>query len=165
MFVFGPDSFAYIIPVPVKNIQLLHVELACCRRASTAAQHITAQSAVPKQRSTHVPIRARQRKQSRQSWREPVCRRACAAHCLCSRNQRRNRNLIGPTKKKKKHKFLVHDTRRICLYVFPIPKCGTIQHSLFLLFRKCPYDTCMRRPGCFLGAWSSWHLQVVSLHL
>ena len=23
----------------------------------------------------------------------------------------------------------------------------------------------MRRPGCFPGAWSSWHLQVVSLHL
>ena len=25
--------------------------------------------------------------------------------------------------------------------------------------------TCMRRPGCFSGAWSSWHLQVASLHL
>ena len=27
------------------------------------------------------------------------------------------------------------------------------------------FRTCMRRPGCFPGAWSSWHLQVVSLHL
>ena len=30
--------------------------------------------------------------------------------------------------------------------------------------RKC-VRTCMRRPGCFRGALSSWHLQVACLHL
>ena len=27
------------------------------------------------------------------------------------------------------------------------------------------FRTCGRRPGCYPEAWSSWHLQVVSLHL
>ena len=37
---------------------------------------------------------------------------------------------------------------------------GSVFTSFFYAFR-----TCMRRPGCFPGAWSSWHLQLVGLHL
>ena len=37
--------------------------------------------------------------------------------------------------------------------------------ALFLLFRTYSYDACVQRLDCFPGTWSSWHLQVVSLHL
>ena len=45
--------------------------------------------------------------------------------------------------------------------------------SNFNKIKRCPFSpsffyvfrTCMRHPGCSPGAWSSWHLQVVILHL
>ena len=37
--------------------------------------------------------------------------------------------------------------------------------TLFFLFRTYSYDACVRRPGSSRGAWSSWYLQVVSLHV
>ena len=44
--------------------------------------------------------------------------------------------------------------------MFPIS-----QLCSFFLRPFYAFHTCMRRPGCFPGAWSSWSLQVVSLHL
>ena len=49
---------------------------------------------------------------------------------------------------------------------FFVSNLDTIQHSdEYVVFRTCLRDACTARPGCFPGAWSSWQLQVVSLHL
>ena len=51
------------------------------------------------------------------------------------------------------------DARRVCLH-FPISVRYNIASSLRPLVHPC-----MRRPGCFPGAWTSWRLQVTSEHV
>ena len=43
-----------------------------------------------------------------------------------------------------------------------VPGCA---FSFVVIKKSICVRTCMRRPGCFPGAWSSWHLQVAWLHL
>ena len=66
-------------------------------------------------------------------------------------------------KRKKKKTQAAGDVRRTllpCIFnLNAIP--GT---TLSFLLHNFLYDACMRRPGSFAAAWSSWHLQVISLH-
>ena len=99
----------------------------------------------------------------RQSWREPPCRRAFTQ--LAEFSKRTEKSFFSrPTK--------VYNSSRSSLagvmcegFAFI---SNSIRYSTALSLR--PFSmyfvhTCMRRPGCFLGAWSSWRLHVVSLHL
>ena len=58
------------------------------------AHHITRNQPCTKQQSKNVPTRARQRKQTELA-RAAACRPAFYSS-LCSQNERRNRNLLGP---------------------------------------------------------------------
>ena len=46
-----------------------------------------------------------------------------------------------------------------------ICKASNLEDEALRFFHRPVVRTCMRRPGCFPGTWSSRHLQVVSLHL
>ena len=133
---------------------------ACCRRASSDSystiipppcrkhrKHSTVpHSAVNprnKQQSKYAPITARQRRHadgvgSRQHVVEHIYR------SLCPQSERINRHMLGL----RKHCWWC-DARRVCLY--------TVLFSPSFLF--LPY---MRRPGCFGGPWSAWHLQLTT---
>ena len=55
-----------------------------------------------------------------------------------------------------------YDPRKtICLYF--LSQCVT--YNALYLRPLIAFRACTRRPGCFLGAWSSWHKEVVSSHL
>ena len=43
--------------------------------------------------------------------------------------------------------------------------CPAVLCFLCRTHQKKYVRTCMRRPGCFPGAWSSWHLHVTCFHL
>ena len=43
--------------------------------------------------------------------------------------------------------------------------CHAVLCFLFRTYLRTYARTCMRHPGCFPGAWRSWHLQVACLHL
>ena len=106
--------------------------------------HSTAQHSTAQHSTISRAERVRQRKQSdRVRESQQVCRRESAVcSSLCSQNQRRNRNL--PRQKKKKVPVFTSNL-------------NTIQTLSF--------DACLRLPDCVSGAWSSWHLHVVSVHL
>ena len=55
---------------------------------------------------------------SRQRWREPACRLASAARCVLKTDQ--EIESVRPTKRKQPQAAATGDTRRICLYLFPI---------------------------------------------
>ena len=62
--------------------------------SSIYRKHSTGQSALHKAaKQGRADQRAAPQAKSRQSWREPPCRRAFKQLSLCSRNERRNRNL------------------------------------------------------------------------
>ena len=44
-------------------------------------------------------------------------------------------------------------------------RCTVATVACTLLFLSFLFRTCIRRPGCFRGPWSTWHLQVASWHL
>ena len=166
---------------------LCHVLLvACCRRASTVCIAVpqasrrrastvfsntasTAQhSAISPQISPHKAskqVRAdpsATTQASRQSCREPAhVVHAFIQHAGFSKRTKKLKS-VPPTKN---YNFslsaVVTHEGFICLS-FDLNK---IQHCSFSpsFFYVC--RTCMRRPSCYPGAWSSWHLQVVSLHL
>ena len=133
-----------------KNNQLL--ELASCGRASTTAHNSTAAQSAMHKAAKHVRADQSVTTQARrQSWREPACRRASAA-CVLETNEEIK---ICLAKTIYNQKQLVNDARRIFFQ-------SQYDTALFLLFRTYLFDACMLRPGCFPGAWSSWHLQVIS---
>ena len=101
----------------------------------------------------------------RQSWRELACRRAFM-QSLRSQNERRHRLLPGLRKctSTPDAAYSWCHARKLCLFFSNI-KDTTLQHCSFSPSFQYVFRTCTRRPGCFPGAWSSWHLQVISLHL
>ena len=124
----------------------------------STAQHSTAQHAAispHKPPITYVPIRARRRNQielARASMFSSIY------NPLRFQNKRRHRNLFGLQKIQPLTKQPSWcDARDLSL--FPI----SVRYNTAPLFIS--YYTSMPRPGCFPGARSSWHLQVVSLHL
>ena len=133
---------------------------ACCRRASTA---ITAQRSQPctKQQSKYVPIGTRQRKQADRVARAESQHVVEHLHSsLRSQNERINKKNCGLHKYTTTYKAALACVMREELAF--ISKLNKIHSSLCPF---CVFRACMRRTGCFPGAWSSWHLQVVSLHL
>ena len=98
---------------------------------------------------------------SKQSWREPTCRRASVAPCVITSTEEIQtcpaETIIQPQE--------AGDSGRVCYYLFPISVPYIALLALRSLYHPSLYAACMRRPGCFPGAWDSWHLQVASLHL
>ena len=113
-------------------------------------QHSTAKSARtrPQSKYPYVPIRVCQRKQADKVWPEPARVVQHLHSTLSSQNEPRNRNLPG----------LQENNTRVYNYSHSV---GVMRTALFLRSFHV-FRTCIRRPGCYLGAWSSWHLQVVS---
>ena len=116
-----------------------------------------------KARSTYVPIRVRQPQAS-------IHRVGESQHVV----QYLHLAVFSkPTKKLKSARANTQCTRYNQKQLVMREDCAFIyfqsQHDIcntFFLFCTSWYDVYMRRPGCFPGAWSSWHfLQVVSLHL
>ena len=139
---------------------------ACCRRASTAST-ASAQRNQPctKQESKYDTCRVERDNASKQTelTRVSISSSIHAARFLQTNGY--DRNLPGLQKCTNPHKSSLAGVMRegFCL-CFNLNK---IRHrflspSFFDVFLTYP---CMRRPGCIPGAWSSWHLQVVSLHL
>ena len=103
------------------------------------------------QHSKAQPIRARQRKQTdRVGERQHI-----VEHLYSSlRSQkRRNQNLPSKTISTTAHKAAEADMMREDSPLFPISIIYSSAHSLRPFYIFC---TCMRRPGCFPGEWSSW---------
>ena len=127
---------------------------AFCRRISTTTttyrkhrKHNTIQhSAVNprnKQQSKYAPYQSATTQASRPSWLAAACCRAYIQLDVLKTNK--EIELCSAIKK-----LLV-----CCAKGLPV-HCS---FSPSFLFRPC-----VRRPGCFGGPWSSWHLQVASLH-
>ena len=133
-------------------------KLAGCRPASTSAGHSTAQRNQPctKQRSTYVPIRARQRKQADRVGKS---QHVVELLQLDMFSNPANKSKSVEAKKNYDHKKLVMMMREGFALV-PNLKT-TILHSSLSFVQIDAYDACMRRLGSFAGAWRSWHLQVV----
>ena len=128
----------------------------CIGTASTAQRSVIS----PAQRSLVRADQSTTTQASRQSWREPACRRACICTFRCV--QKNNQEIeIFPVWNTYNHKQQLAMREGIAATSFQS------QHdtTLFFIFRTYLYDACMQRPGCFPGAWRSWHLQVVNLHL
>ena len=132
----------------------------CCRRASTArtAQHSTAQSALHKAANQVRADHSATAQASRQNWQEPEYRQKIRQLA------RRNRNLPRPQKN-------IPGTRYMYCPYFSITTSTrymlvpvAIQHCSFSLSFSC-ISYMHAASGLFHGAWSPWHLQVVSLHL
>ena len=127
-------------------------------------QHSTAKSARtrPQSKYPYVPIRVRQRKQADKVWPEPARAVQHLHSTLSSQNEPRNRNLSG----------LHENNTRVYNYSHSVGVMRegfassfglSLRHNTALFLRPFHvFCTCIRRPGCYLGAWSSWHLQVVS---
>ena len=126
----------------------------------SAAQHSTAQHSTPQSALTSNQSRTCRSERDdaiRQSWREQACSQASTTRCVFKTNGDIEicsvHNKIQPLKKQPSW----CDARDLSL--FPI----SVRYNTAPLFIS--YYTSMPRPGCFPGARSSWHLQVVSLHL
>ena len=115
------------------------------------AQHSTAQRSQLAQAAKQVRAdQSATTQASRQSWLEPACRRAFIQLAVFKPNE--EIEICSA------YKRLDHSQSSYIADVIMLPV-----HLLFspsFLFRPC-----MRRLGCFRGPWSSWHLQVASLHL
>ena len=121
-------------------------------------QHSKAQSALHKSAKQLRDYQRATTQASRRSWREVACRTFTQFAALSKRINRNTRGKnIRPLTKHLKLVWCAED-----LPLFPITRRYNTALSLrhFYVFR-----TCMRRPGDFLGAWSSSILQAVSLHL
>ena len=130
-------------------------EFRCFLCSENTAQIAQRRAVNPhKQQSKYAPIRARQRKQADRygSSQHIVEYLYCT---LCPQNERRNRNLPGLQKHRGIHKRF---TKRLS---WRDVAC-TLLYSCSPSFLFRPR---MRRAGCLRGPWSSWHLQVASLHL
>jgi len=110
---------------------------------ASQAQHSTAQRSQPAQQAAKQ-VRADHSAATqacRRSWLAPACRRAYIQIAVSSKRTNKS-TYARPTK------AWWCDARRVCLY--------TVLFSPSFLF--LPY---MRRPGCFGGPWSAWHLQLL----
>ena len=138
-----------------KHTQLL--ELACCRAFATAQHSATshAQSSEERTCRSECDNASKQTELARANMTSSIC------SSLCSQSQRRNRNVSGQTVPAIKPQA-AGDARRGYTFIL-FQNLNSIQHST--LFHTYLCDAYMRRPGCFPGAWSSSHLQVVSWYL
>ena len=89
---------------------------------------------------------------SRQSWREPTCRWAFVQLATFSKRTKKSNSAreVYVTTQKAAVK-LVWCAKDLPLLPVPIRYNTALSLRPFYEFR-----TCMRRPGCFCGAWSSW---------
>ena len=111
---------------------------------ASQAQHSTAHRSQPAQQAAKQ-VRADHSAATqacRRSWLAPACRRAYIQIAVSSKRTNKS-TYARPTK------AWWCDARRVCLY--------TVLFSPSFLFRPC-----MRRPGCFGGPWSAWHLQLTT---
>ena len=126
------------------------IELARCRRAST--QRSIAQLNLPctKHRSKYVPIRVAIT-QAIKVGESQHAEHLSAARCVLKTNE--EIEICPSTKNVQLFLQAAGDAWTACLYLVPI----SIRHNT-LLSRTSTYfhDACMRRPGCFPGAWSSF---------
>ena len=100
----SPSIIRYLLPGTTHLLYRKHPKHSTVQHSAVNPRN--------KQQSKYAPIRARQRKASRWSWLAPACRRAYRLYSsLCSRNERRNRNLLGLQKY-----CWWCDARSICLY-------------------------------------------------
>ena len=127
--------------------------LSCCRRASTPhTQHSKAQSALHKAASTCRSARDNASKQ-RELARANMSSSIYTARCVLKTNEEieicPTKYTIQPPTKQLKLVSCAKDSP-----LFPISRSYNTNTALSL----CPlhvFRTCMRRPGCFPGAWSS----------
>ena len=102
-----------------------------------------------------------------QSWSEPSCRRAFLQLAAFFKRMKKLKSAqhtknIQPLTKQFTVCTRCYDPRKtICLYF--LSQCVT--YNALYLRPLIAFRACTRRPGCFLGAWSSWHKEVVSSHL
>ena len=143
---------------------LLIVRCVCCIVAVPEVQHSAAQSAgtKPLRKQVFTYVRADQSGTTQPSRLGES--QYAVVEIQYEFSERRNRNLPGRHKYTIAHKALAGwcDARRFSLDLNKIQHCS-FSPSLTMHFVR--YGTCMRRPGYYPGARSSWHLQVVSLHL
>ena len=135
--------------------------IPCSCRASTTAQHSASQSAMH-EAAKHV--RADQNATTEQADRVGESQHVVEHlySSLCCQHPRTNRNLPG-----KKH---THNHKKLVMregFAFSCfqSQYHTIQRYSCSFVQIDVYDACVRNRGRFPGAWSSWHLQVVSWHL
>ena len=125
------------------------------------AQHSTAQSAMHKAAKHARECQSATTSASRKELARISMSSICSS--LCSQIQRRNQNLPPGGNKKK---TTATSSWWWCVKDLPLfPISIRRDYIRFSLSDKFWYDACMRRLGCFPGARSSWHSQVVSLHL
>ena len=123
---------------------------ACCRRESipSTAQHSTAQLALHKAANqVRADESATTQQASRQSWREPACRRAFIRLAMFS-NRTKESKSARPTKSYNQSQNSVAGVMIGGLSSISI--VGKLQRCSFspsFLFR-----TCVQRPGCYPGA-------------
>ena len=129
--------------------------------ASTAqnstAQHNTAQSALHKAANQVRAYRSATTQATRVCESQHVVEHSHSS--LRSKNERRNQNLPH----QKKYAWYIHNHSQSSL-------AGVIREDTALLEDLSPrpygaFRECIPCSGCFSSTWSSWHLQVVSLHL
>ena len=130
------------------------------------AQHSTAQhSAIsPAQSSKPSTCRSERDDASKQTESAIASMSSCIHTARCVPKTNEEIQICRPKKIRERSQSSVAGVIREGLAL--IYNLNKLQHCSsspsFLWFL---YDTCMRRPGCFAGSWSSSQLQVVSLHL
>ena len=111
-----------------------------------------------KQRTTYVPIRVRQRKQTdRLGESQHVVEHLSAACCVLKTNEEIE---SAWPQELYNHKLLV--MREGITFIYFQSQYDT---TLLFLFRTYLYDACVRRQGCFVEHGALGILRVVSLHL
>ena len=151
----------------LRTIRFVHVFISTCffssnhkthtttiNRASMLSSniyHIASQRIQPctKRRSTHVPIRVRQRKQADRVDESQHVVEHLVCRSLCRRNQWRYRNL--PSQKKTISTSSWWCAKHLVLICF---QCQRDTSTTFFLYL---YDACIRRPGYF-----SWSMELLA---
>ena len=150
-FVFGGLFCTYDVRACFRRAFAIHCNASTEQRSSTeSAQHKAAKQVRANQSAT---VQARG-----QTWlSQHVVEHSHSS--LRSKNERRNQNLPH----QKKYAWYIHNHSQSSL-------AGVIREDTALLEDLSPrpygaFRECIPCSGCFSSTWSSWHLQVVSLHL
>ena len=164
LFVFLFVSFSPALPQPIcfPTFRFSSVPIVfpfLCRRASTAntAGHSITHPIKPSTKQQVLADLSATMQTSRPSWRGPACRRCSMQLDVFTKRRRRSKS-VWPTTSRDRSQAAgaMHEIFRLLL----VPNLKRIQPLRFLsvlLFR-----TACGIPGCFPGAWSSWHLPVAS---
>ena len=121
------------------------------------AQHSTAQSARTKPPSKYVPMRLRQARTQTELARASKCRRAFIQHDEFSKPTKKSKSAY-PTKTRNYSHSVTGVMGEGLALSFDLD-LNKIQHCWFsppfLAGTWYVFRACMRRPGCYPGAWSS----------